>query len=311
MQRFFTPFLLLIPLSVSATELVIPSALLTGECNPCEIKSPGRESFTISYKIKETDNWGDYIVDLRLDDAEFDDLSISSHILSGRDYFPFYALKFLDDHRLQVYGVSASEGARTRYYHYFVRGKDKFHYLGNFGDLSYDEEWDVFIPPKEAEFYQLDENKLVSETQNAQIESLSDGNCNPCEIKPAGQESFTFSYTIDNTRDGEGYPLVIELNNVKFDNLKMYQLGHLATHEFYQIKFFDDHRFQIYGFPTGEGGGTRIIIREYHLFIRDGDTFHYLGRNFDPFLYHKKLGLFAFNQVYYRLIDNKLRKVAR
>ena len=163
---------------------------------------------------------------------------------------------------MQIYGLLEGKGLDSSYYHYFIRGKDGFHYLGNFSALSYKKEWDVFSSV-DGDFYRLDGYKLVSETQKAQIESLSDGSCNPCELDPIGQEPFTFSYTIDDTSDGAGYPLVIQLNKVKFDNLKMYQLGYLATNEFYQIKFFDDHRFQIYGFPTGEGGGTHRILRSF------------------------------------------------
>ena len=310
-RHFLVPFFLLfIPLSGFATEMVLLPSLLAGECNPCEIKLPEQESFTISYEIEGPCNW-EYLVDLRLDDAEFDDLSIGSEALSERDHFSFYAIRFFDDHRLQIYGLFSGEGVDGKYYYYFVRGEDRFYFLGHFVELNYVEEWDVFSSDIEGDFYRLDGNKLVSVTQNAQIEPLSDRNCNPCEIKPAGQEPFTFSYTIDETHDGEGYPLVIELNNVKFGNLNMYQLGYLATNAFYQIKFFDDHRFQIYGFPTGAGGGTSIILQEFHLFVRDEDTFHYLGHHFNPFLYHKEQESFEFDHHDYRLIENKLLKIAQ
>ena len=52
-RHFLVPFFLLfIPLSGFATEMVLLPSLLAGECNPCEIKLPEQESFTISYEIE-------------------------------------------------------------------------------------------------------------------------------------------------------------------------------------------------------------------------------------------------------------------
>ena len=103
MHRFLTFFLLIIPLSVCATEIVMSPVLLGSDCNPCEIKSPGRESINISYEIEGIDNWKQLadlsgwegLVDLRLNDMEFNDLNISFSGLHEHSYFPFYGLNFL------------------------------------------------------------------------------------------------------------------------------------------------------------------------------------------------------------------------
>ena len=50
---------------------------------------------------------------------------------------PFHRYRFFRDHSLGIYGLEASTNASNRFYHYFLREGDTFHYLGKHGYLTY------------------------------------------------------------------------------------------------------------------------------------------------------------------------------
>ena len=86
--------------------------------------------------------------------------------LAQNNPFPFYQYKFFPDHRFQLYGLLSHQGASNEYYHYFIRQREQFHYIGALPFLIYDEELKLFLAQekdaldRKSYFYQLKENKF-------------------------------------------------------------------------------------------------------------------------------------------------------
>ena len=102
---------------------------------------------------------------------------------------------------------------------------------------------------------------------------LPDNRCSPfCQMRFPGQRPFTLAHERKMVGKNETFQLrlndnLFDLNNVNhFDNSQV-------DLPFYQHRFYDDHRYQMYGLLASEG----FVNDYYHYFIRDDDDFHHLG----------------------------------
>ncbi len=153
------------PLLAKGPKLVVLAELLNQKCNPCQVKPKGRRPFILGYQMKRRES--KYTFQLQLNQARFD-LEVDRSV-TERKVFPFFQHKFFKDSRFQVYGLLASTGAGSDYYHYFIREKNQFHYVGHLPFLVYDEELKLFLalekdgPTSQPSFYRLKGVKFYRE----------------------------------------------------------------------------------------------------------------------------------------------------
>ena len=140
--------------------------LMNKECSPSCVIEPGngQAPFELSYTITEKD--GSYAVVLTLGTTTF-------HLEVGLpeiidDVLPFYRYRFVREHVHRLYRLRELNTASNYYSHFFVRdAAGEFHYLGSYGDLSYDTDERLFVAleprgaPNRLSYYKLDGNRFL------------------------------------------------------------------------------------------------------------------------------------------------------
>ena len=102
---------------------------------------------------------------------------------------------------------------------------------------------------------------------------LPDNRCSPfCQMRFPGQRPFTLAHERKMVGENETFQLRLNDNLFDLDNVNHFDNSQVDL-PFYQYRFYDDHRYQMYGLLASEG----FVNDYYHYFIRDDDDFHHLG----------------------------------
>ena len=97
--------------------------------------------------------------------------------------------------------------------------------------------------------------------------------CSPfCQMRFPAQRPFTLSYQRKMFGENENFQLKLNDRLFHLDNVNHFNNTQTDL-PFYQYRFYDDHRYQMYGLLSSEG----FVNDYYHYFIRDDDNFHHLG----------------------------------
>ena len=104
---------------------------------------------------------------------------------------------------------------------------------------------------------------------------------NACTLEPSVGKPFDIEYRIERDGDDEegiDYLATITLNGKMFKPLSIAYNPIDGRLPFYQNKFFDNHRFQIFSLVSSQHVSTEYLF----YFVRDGNEFHLLGEDAFP-----------------------------
>ena len=135
--------------------------------------------------------------------------------------------------------------------------------------------------------------------------------CNPCPLTPKNQPPFLFGYSPLQAKGQHQSHFELMLNKSRF-NIATDKMDMEEPFPFYQMKFLPDYGLDTYGIPSSPGRSDS----PYHYFMRQGDTFRYLG-HFPRLSYDRERKLFTasekdgsrYRSSFYRLKENELLPV--
>lgn len=126
--------------AAEAGEMVLPLGMQKGKCEPCTLKDEKGNDFSFKADLAGKPQ---KIKKLFLEGTEFD---VASDVEIYSDtYLPFYFVEFKGLKGMDIYALQAQMAVVNLYYHYFLKDKEGFHYLGRLPELNYDAGKNLFI----------------------------------------------------------------------------------------------------------------------------------------------------------------------
>ena len=168
LSRYLLLFLVTVHSFVWAEEIVVlirQNSSNFKKCNPCRLTPMNQPPFLFGYSALKAKERYQSTFRIALNKSKFE---VTMDKIDSGSSFPFYQIKFLPDYRLRIYGILSSQGVSNKYYHYFLRQEDLFHYLGYLPQLVYDQEQKLFIASEKdgpryyrSNSYRLKKNRLL------------------------------------------------------------------------------------------------------------------------------------------------------
>lgn len=130
---FLFPFLCF---GANAGEMVLPLGMKTGKCEPCLLKDLNDKEFSLKATLSGRPA---KIEKIELNGKSFSEDTSSTVEIYPEDYLPFYMVEFNGLKDMEIYALQAQLAVANLYYHYFLKEKEEFYYLGRLPELKYDE----------------------------------------------------------------------------------------------------------------------------------------------------------------------------